>query len=1798
MNKPFSPTSSITSQRKLEWDSLADVGYANESDKKTCASSLSTLERLALHQQYSNRDSKQDSNIGPPTAHSTPFDEDDNKPKVKKGSKTTKIYRRDVDCVEVNVPHSSEMNPQAINVNLTKHISFNVEKDGAVKVDDVLKGFTVRPESVSVQTEMTPQIRMDKEIQTTLCKSREKSSSSVDLPKSAQLHTQGIPVLINLNTLKRRTKKKKLKSIRRKLRSTKKVEDDKENFPVQEKSGEQVSEAESFEYMPGHMYNQNQMNQDQLPPTNTAGNKSSLESSGILTTDSSKGSKHSFSKDLEKSINLLKVAMKKRYNDAELKQNLIKEVVQRLLQSTYRDDETTTDFLSGLSYNSKKLGLREENTTTSTSDATNSAEKIKLQRPKKSILRVHKFNPSVIASTSQSAPNLPSVTNSEKLVTTNLTKPLLTSNTESDISSKEKNSSDTAFVKTSSEEFYQKYIQALKREESYKKHLRDKEIFLKQKLVCSDTAFNMPVHLDTKSQTKLKELMKDLTRNNYDDGSGDASKLEGGSNSNLDLRYVGRKQRSHSVFTLSSGNSSGQNKKSNLKKADCKTGHSKDDYHYCCCPYHSTTTPHTVNTKTGVTDSAVQVNIKNVHVRQITEEQQGICITKSPRTITRVVSDNTTGDLKYVCMCNNDDVNANLASDNLLIYKCSRLANSGIQSQEIPASSCVCNKHATTSKCSQTSLAKKLLKSNRALSAICMNCNSNMISDICHSCSNKQTDECKYVHEATRCLQTEISINPRIADPSLCDIKIMSDVDCAEFVSEQYRQVSKSSIESDVKGYPPKNYSRAGSAHSQESSQSCCNKGLNNKTNKLIYKETRSDIEQTQGNMGSSIAPQNTVKDNFTIPIQGTNMALTVSIGSNTIEIPMGEVNVDGQEAVKTDAVDTKECATSRREECSKAIPFQNLVVSSREAKKEGDSNFVNTIFAREGYFYEPKQEEVPDRSPALSVHSNDSEIDDLEKCVGVRNELLDDFFATQKQIVMAGTIRDTFNNNTYPKVQSNEPKILRRALTDTGNIQTGLDKIKEQIESQDSFQSAAYHIQKTMDEQQSRKVKPLVFLDNDKAKFEKRSSTEAASLTEGSKTDKTDRKKPKTLSLCSGTDSHPTESRSVATSDYKPKSSLRSNTDDGKYNTVDTGMVTRTNNPITLHYSEIDTKKPNVSIPQANTSKLHNTKPFELSLTSRTVDTKSENSSEDKATCSKSKPLVHSEIDTDLMDKETNLENPDIPAIKMPTKKCDCGCSDSDCGGDCNLKDCNENKTSHSSLSDEGSNTKMNANKPIPRSSTDSDRLEKISTEETESQKKDALKICACGCSESDCQEKCNALDSKKHILVRSSTDSNESDNISKSTHKKTERLMDSRTDADIKKTKLSKCDCGCAYSSKCMGKCKPAVKSRRAIQTDYVAFASQQTQKHDTPIFPQKDMRGNGSSSELKTSSDEQPKNTGTSKDLIMEMIQDITKRYSKGDIEKNQRKKCFKEIMTILNYLLDTDDSTDPEVVKTSECCTTDDENSKKHKGISEVCGNKKPQEKEMKTVSSSTAPDSDLERCRKKEFVNKGVQLEPVKTKSCRAVNTESSDPPHSTDMPCTSSDSATCKVLNKIRKECEKYHQKRCCKSHQHSGKKCEASSTTSLSCDQCRRTHYCSCRTHKCKSHKSKCMEKKKKSVAYNLIIQTSDSMISEEATYENYCRPLQSIVVKVPPKRKVENVPFREMVNKIEKRQGCCSPRYESRSHRSRSLPNESGLSSNDECRGNKVYTVRDYLERNRPDFVEQTSHRQNCMKIINERR
>ncbi|XP_075983670.1 uncharacterized protein LOC142981556 [Anticarsia gemmatalis] len=1621
-HKPLSPTSSVTSQRRLEWDSLADVGYGNESDRKTSASSLSTLERLALKQQYSNNDSKQD--IGPPTCHSTPLEDSEAKSKMKKGGgrKMTRIIKKDVDLVEVNVPHTSDSNPpQSINVNLTKHISFNVEKDGAITFDNVRKDVNVSPEKVTTETAMTPHLGTDREIQTSLPKTKDKSISSIDEPKPIDLNSQKIPVMISLNTLRKRLRRKKSKVVKRRVRPKKKSNESKE-LPSQEKSGEQLSEAESFEYMPGHIYNQNQLkansdNEPRAEHNNTAGNKSSLESSGGLTTDSSKGSKHSLTNDLEKCIEVLKVTLQKRYDDGEMKKKLIKEIVQRLLNSKYRDDESTTEFLSGLSFSSKKMDVK-GNSTTSTSDANNTDDS-KQKRPRKSILRMEKFDANVVASTSQSVPNLFTATDKDNK-NTNLNK-MVTSNTESDESSRGKTSSDNALPKTSSEELYMKYLEALKREESYKRHLRDKEMFLKQKLGGSENAIKIPVRQEAKINNRLKDLMKDLTRNNYDDGSGDASKLEGGPSSNIDLdRFVGvpRNQRSQSVFTLSSSCHSECQKKPNLKKKmqvdrDIEAGTSRN--HYCCCPLHSPCN------KVDYVDSSVQVNLKCGSIEkpavdvplkcaycqecERTKKKGSNCPKcgkcpkkpdhdddspyfssnekskrdKSPRNVARMIPDKTTGDIKYVCMCKEKPASSNNTGD-FMIYKCCKLTNRGIQFEDvanvidtqcgssrkssedgiqllrapvkIDNTSCSSDKTSNARRCSQSSQTNLLIK------MICTNSEGNPDGiNLCGTSTKclvapEKRNNVIVIHEATRCLQTEISINPKIADPTLSDITIVNN--CAQLICEQHREVDKSSSDNDrIKTFSDVYTNSESNKLMRSNNTNVCGVKSNETNFSGMIKDSDINIIESKN---SNAVPDKPAND-YTIPIQGTNMTLMVSLASTGPKKAKEQAD-QGVGTVKVPIADKNTCVAV---ECAKSAQCQSSVNSSKN----------NTVSDRSGR-----------SSSGRSFMSGRSS-------PGRRSP------SPKKSCLSKPTSTRSPQRNTYPKVvQVKDKKPLRRANTDTGNLEN-----------------------------------PCAC-----------SQTGTAEKGLGSP-----------VPLASPRPVTPPAKRCG-----EPK--------------TDTG---------TTMFS--------LGIP-ISSDKENNKKD---------IGTQKDLSEDESKKTKNSTRGCGVSCQTDTVEKEPKIDE------KKACGKCGC------------VGECKCNK--------------------------------KVPTSEENSPRSDKCKFCGSG---DACQ--CNKEPELKKICSNCNCE-----------------------------------DCQCV-------------------------------------------------------------KETGDNdlKDPIINMIQDITRRYSKRDIMKIKKKKCFTEIVTVLNYLLETDDSTDPDCcdslpkdsarTKPPSCCDEKDktpvssDNAKSPRSKASGCEDSSPKryerpkspdccddkpKKYLRTSSKSPfsnknkpirkpspSPNRDVKKpqrpttqacgskskkslrpseadcCSKRD---KGVQLSSKSnSKNC----TESSDLPCSTDLPSTS-DSAACKILNKIRKECEKYHLRR-----SKCGKKCEVSSSTSVNCEECKKVHHCGCR-HKCK--RSKTVDRlQKKCVAYNLILQTSESMMSEETVCDAN-RELKNVVVKVPKcKDKLCTETCKETVYKVEKG-------HRNRCQRSKSCPKESDWSSTDDfIRRAQQYTVREYLEKNRPDFVEKCSERQSCLKYINEMR
>ncbi|VVD00792.1 unnamed protein product [Leptidea sinapis] len=1487
-NKAHSPTSSVTSQRKLEWDSLGDVGYANQSDKKTSASSLSTLERLALQQQHNCISDSQKNDLGLPTAHSTPLEPNESKTSGKKKifKKTTKITQKEVDCVQLSIPQVSDI---PINLNLTKHISFNmdksgdvnVEKSGDINVENIRKNESEAPKKLSVETGMTQEIKVDKEIQTSLI-NQEESIDNNGPPHNIQKNDQKFPVLISLNTLRRRNMRN-VRRIKRKPKNKKPSKAEKENIPHDHK-GEQISEAESFEYMPGHVYHLNQINN--RAPQIRKDNKSSLESSTGNTTESSK-EKNSFTKDLEKSINLLKVALRKRHADDDLKKRLIKEIVQRLISSKYNDDDDSTDFLSGLSFDSKKLGLGENHTTTSTSDPNETTDK---RLPKKSILRQDKFDSNIIPSTSQSVPNLASV-KAETHMNTHLFKPS-GSHTDSDISIKERTHS---YPKTSSEELYQKYTDALKRELAYKKHLREKELFLKQKLVGSDTKINVINQYDIQSQNRIKNLMKDLIRNNYDDGSGDASRLEGGPQTNLNVYVPIRNQRSHSVFTLSSGSSDNRSKNVKLKSKSHndskeKPSCSKTERH-CLCPYYSS------HGKIGVTDSSVQVNMQCCDKRLICNKNEIIDQYEKPKPSPRCISDIKDKNTAGHCKCMHKILEINNEGSKLLITNCNTSNSCAVKSSCDKEFSLIkiqpsCGlkqrssakvlhgeniefKESCSSKSSQTNINLEIPSSKKCWEQDKPPINKQKV-DIELPNSNKAP---KCVHEGIRWTQTEISIDPKISDPALSDITAVSDSCCAKLVGEQYKEISnkslpcgsntcttgsstchsKNSTETNIKEMSnmkeTSNMKKSCNVKMTHNiKETCCIDQTSQYNINLVTQRSDKEVQSTENNchtVGSQVDIPSS--NNFTIPIQGTNMTLKVSLGSKEFQ-------------------------------------------------------------------------------------------DDIEK-KSLMNNCLD---------VKEPTYETRETSTCKPNTADNGTSITEECSKATQCTDTN---IFDQYYNQTSNTT----------------------LTNSNNRISQKNNKAASVLPHNQRSGQR----------------HPDENYC----DISPP----------------------------------ELKSPPVS--------------FSNQLSSQELNF----------------------IKRSCYDKNMPQNAQNVP-IDLPNNQF-CNQNEKNIGGSCSTHIASSAKI-NGDCCKFNTYPKLESRKPLLRSNTDTDRIEKGS-----------------------------------HVTFNKLID-----NLTKGNHSTKDGQDGKFEDMNCKSDK-SGISCSEVHESK---------------------------QSTDCDTTHSKSSKSTNNSSMGR-------------EDPLIKIIQDLKRRYSKKDIDKNKRNRCYKDIIAVINYLLDTEESSDDQRTSSNheEACTT-------------KCGSK--------------------------------VKEKSIQSQNKSKAQHKNSDPETSdlisSDLPSASTDSTAYKVINKIMKECQKYHHNKC-KSHSH--RKCEVSSSTSTNCDKCKHVH-CHCKS-KCKNVKSKCYEKN--SVAYNLIIQTSDSVVSED---NNMCmdkkRQLKNIVVKVPSRCKNSNMPFKEMSCKIEK--NMCGGLRACRCHRSKSLPcHDSDISSTDEIlRKAQACSVREYLERNRPDFIEKSSNRQSCLKILNETR
>ncbi|XP_048482302.1 uncharacterized protein LOC105383468 [Plutella xylostella] len=1660
MNKPVSPTSSITSQRKLEWDSLADVGYANETDRKTSGSSLSTLERLALLQQYSNSDNKENV-LGQPTAHSTLI-EPTHRSKTNKKSlikKTKEVHSKGVDIVELNVPQSSKTHP--ISVNLTRHISFNVENDGGISIGNIDKEVKVTsPDKQPLEKDVTPEVKIDKEIQTSLPKPN----------TGTEKRKECIPVLLSLNSLKSRLKRRKPRTVRKK--SSKKVSRKKKPPLVHEKSGEQVSEAESFEYMPGHIYNQNQMMDDHHKTRNSAGNKSSLESSGGVTTESSK-TNASLTKDLEKNIQLLENVLKQYNNDSKIKKKLIKELVIKLLNSKYKGDGSTTDFLSGLSLSSKCLNLAEGNsknaTTTSTSDTNNTGEKTK--RPKKSILRMDKFNSSAIASTSQSVPNLPTVGNSENPMLTKYKKQQSISHTESDISSKCKDSTDTVFAKTSSEELYQKYIEALKREEAYKKHLRDKENFMRQKLTGSDGGLKAPLQtVSDAKQNRLKELINDLATNNYADGSGDARKLEGYPNKKDIEKYIDmKKQRSHSVFTLSSGNSQKkekENRKIDLRKRlqnEIEAGSSgTSKAHYCCCPHHNKCT-HVVDTTRQANTSGQgscsgnETQIKTIaQVHNVDQkESEEVCKNKSSK------SSSPRG----------DKIEIKPGQTNICIK-----SSSSSHICDHPGSSCESGKkfyktgqfkvednnsskkspRATSSECDDSCSSRKKPYDSQKKKSDCVDMPKQVTPS--HIIADKITGEIKYVY----CLCTGESVVP---NENLLVYK------CSRLMDKGVQLgATRSGMSNDVS-------------------------------------------VQCSGPSSKGSTPRN---DNIPSTSKETNEAISRHLPEKVTDIKRSS------QSSQTNLP----CHFSRR--------FSERSVdtgTSRALERRRNSSPKRNVA------YNCFKNQEPDRKILIL---------EITRCIqtgisidpNISNPSLSDINIVSD---CAEVVSKQYREVSLKSAENSsiKSKIAEMQLTHPKDMFVGTPQHTERITNVPGFveNDCNINVESNIDiyEKRYEKTSQEVNMDSYKIPLQGTNMTLMVSVeSKNTRLPFDDVKKGPTLAT-----------KGIATEvveNLNKYTSLREECSKGvqsEYTNIFEQVHSSTKSGDVI----ISAEKPKV-VGQNDKIEL-NTKDVacdcninernQIEKPTKTYETNDDDKNEhvfakprEKSgsyPCNKRSLFIKRNTDPTLIDKAINVDANDSDSRAVATR---------------DLKDSEKQTEILSNAQDErsnyGSGTYPATNKKIILrtntnpylSSGEQENMDieaQIKSESYQANYKDRASNYV-EIQTKDFGTSCNTGD----VSISRSPNNNPKSATYPTANKKifTKRntdpaILDDPNNQDNLKSMTQRIDV--------TEKFKPtsSITSRSQSETD------QQTTDYD-------------------------------SSDPVLQVIKDITRRYSKSDIGKGKDKKCYKEIMTLLKCLLDTEDATD---TRSSSDATPRERNQKRS-----------PLKEHKKTVDVGTS--SPVKRRDKKSD-------KKHKSSNKTSGSTESTDFPGTTER--ESSDAAACHVLNKIKKECEKYHQNRCKPCHHH-----KESSSTSVNCEACKKMHHCACR-NRCKGSRVKAFEKiKKKCVAYNLILQTSDSMIPEEEPCNVHKHPLQNVVVKVPPKRPNfgDNVQFK-VTDESPRSRFVPNTDY----HRPGRIPNESEISSTDDYKRElQALTVRDYLERNRPDFIENTSDRQNALRVISETR
>ncbi|XP_077295494.1 uncharacterized protein LOC143917786 [Arctopsyche grandis] len=373
INKTVSPPSSVTS-RKLEWDSLADIGYANVDQIKIARGNpLSTIERMALETHHksdltvdfegddafkSSVHVKFRSTLGTPDAQSTPLIG----PVIAKCSNRNTKKMKEFASPYKSVKPKVNLRKRSVSKYKRKHTKFNLKRNISINVDVNTKDSQSESNSNSNveqkegdanQNPLSIVERLSKSIQTSASSQNSEISPIISGSATSLKNTERDEEIQTPSfNLQQETQTSSSLSHQENCDIVAMISTMEDNNANSDES--LLSKAQSFEFMPGHVYYEKYSPNDDKPPspkTTVESNPQSARKSVDLSEQTSAG-KYDFKlstyppkKQNVSNVDAVNELVHLRHTDPVLKKRLAKKILQ-LLDKTDVSSNSNSDFIS------------------------------------------------------------------------------------------------------------------------------------------------------------------------------------------------------------------------------------------------------------------------------------------------------------------------------------------------------------------------------------------------------------------------------------------------------------------------------------------------------------------------------------------------------------------------------------------------------------------------------------------------------------------------------------------------------------------------------------------------------------------------------------------------------------------------------------------------------------------------------------------------------------------------------------------------------------------------------------------------------------------------------------------------------------------------------------------------------------------------------------------------------------------------------------------------------------------------------------------------------------------------------------------------------------------------------------------------------------------------------------------------------------------------------------------------------------------------------------------------------------